>query len=124
MIATLSSLDELKKAKKAIEQLKHTYPDLFDKVVHVTGLTRALQLKYQYMGCLIMEEDSADCLPNIPYSSVLRLYKKEVQILKNDEHIDALKQLFISFKETGYAKISLLALGRSPESLVGASSIK
>lgn len=124
MIATLSSLDELKKAKKAIEQLKQTYPDLFDKVVHVTGLTRALQLKYQYMGCLIMEEDSADCLPNIPYSSVLRLYKKEVQTLKNDEHIDALKQLFISFKETGYAKISLLALGRSPESLVGASSIK
>lgn len=124
MIATLSSLDELKQAKKAIEQLKHTYPDLFDKVVHVTGLTRALQLKYQYMGCLIMEEDSTDCLPNIPYSSVLRLYKKEVQTLKNDEHIDALKQLFISFKETGYAKISLLALGRSPESLVGASSIK
>lgn len=124
MIATLCSIDELKEAKKAIDQLQDSYPHLFEKMVHVAGLTRALQLKYQYMGCLIMDEDSADCLPNIPYSSVLRLYKKEVQTLKNDEHIAMLKQLFTSFKETGYAKISLLALGRSPESLVGASSVK
>ncbi|WP_052712178.1 hypothetical protein [Domibacillus indicus] len=124
MIATLCSIDELKEAKKAVDQLQASHPQLFDKMVHIAGLTRSLQLKYQYMGCLIMDEDSADCLPNIPYSSVLRLYKKEVQTLKNDEHIGALKKLFTTFKETGYAKISLLVLGRTPESLVGFSSIK
>lgn len=124
MIATLCSIDELKEAKTALVDLQDSYPALCEKFVHVAGLTRSLQLKYQYMGCLIMDENSGDCIPNIPYSSVLRLYKKEVQTLKNDEHIDALKKLFRSFKDTGYAKISLLALGRSPESLIGASSVK
>ncbi|WP_050181788.1 hypothetical protein [Domibacillus robiginosus] len=124
MITTLRSIDELKEAKKALADLQDSYPILCEKFVHVAGLTRSLQLKYQYMGCLIMDENSDDCLPNIPYSSVLRLYKREVKMLKNDEHIGALKELFQSFKETGYAKISLLALGRSPESLIGASSIK
>lgn len=124
MIATLCSIDELKEAKKALGALEDSYPALFEKFVHVAGLTRSLQLKYQYMGCLVMDEDSEDCLPVIPYNSVLRLYKREVQTLKNDEHIDALKQLLGTFKQTGYAKISLLSLGRSPESLIGASSIK
>jgi hypothetical protein len=124
MIATLCSLDELKKVKKALDQLENSYPALFEKMVHVMNLTRALQMKYQYMGCLIMDEDPSDCLPNLPQGSVLRLYKKEVTSLKNDADAYIMKQTFTSFKETGYAKISLLALGRTPESLVGASSVK
>jgi hypothetical protein len=125
MIATLCSLDELKKVKKALDQLENSYPALFEKMVHVMNLTRALQMKYQYMGCLIMDEDPSDCLPNLPHgSSVLRLYKKEVASLKNDADAYIMKQIFTSFKETGYAKISLLSLDRTPESLVGASSVK
>ncbi|OLN23646.1 hypothetical protein BTO30_03500 [Domibacillus antri] len=124
MIASLCSLDELQKAKRALDQLEHSYPSLFEKMVHVINLTRALQVKYQYMGCLIMDEDPSDCLPNLPHGSVLHLYKKEVQTLKNDMDVIALKQTFASFKEAGYAKISLLAIGRTPESLIGPSSVK
>ncbi len=124
MIATLCSLDELRKAKKALDHLEHTYPVLFEKIVHVMNLTRALQMKYQYMGCLLMDEDSSNCLPNLPQGSVLRLYIKEVKTLKMDADIYVLKQLFTTFKEIGYAKISLLALGNTPESLVGSSSVK
>ena len=124
MIATLCSLDELRKAKKALDLLEHTYPVLFEKVVHVMNLTRALQMKYQYMGCLLMDEDPSNCLPNLSQGSVLRLYKKEVETLKLDADIYVLKQLFTAFKETGYAKISLLALGNTPESLIGSSSVK
>lgn len=124
MTATLCSMEKLTEAKKAIAQLERMYPALFEKWVHLSNLTRSLQVKYQYMGCLIMDEDPFDCLPNIPHGSVLRLYKREVQLVKNDADIHALKQLFTAFKNTGYAKISLLAIGRTPESLIGASSIK
>lgn len=124
MIATLCSLDELNKAKKALDQLERTYPILFERMVHVINLTRALQLKYQYMGCLLMDEDLSSCPPNLSQGSVLRLYKKEMDTLKMDADAHILKQMFTTFKETGYAKISLLALGHTPESLVGSSSVK
>ncbi|OMP68095.1 hypothetical protein [Domibacillus epiphyticus] len=124
MIATLCSLDELKKAKNALDQLEQSYPALFEKMVHVINLTRALQLKYQFMGSLIMDEDPSDCLPNLTQGSVLRLYKKEVETLKNDPDSNVIKNTFAAFKDTGYAKLSLLALGRPAESLVGSSSVK
>ncbi|OKL36026.1 hypothetical protein [Domibacillus mangrovi] len=124
MFTTLCSLDELKQAKKALNHLEQTYPALFEKMVHVINLTRALQMKYQYMGCLLMDEDASNCLPNLSQGSVLRLYKKEVDTLKMDTDASIVKQLFTTFKEAGYAKISLLALGNTPESLVGSSSVK
>ena len=121
---TLSSIDELKATKGAIEKLKKDYPDLFEKLLDVVNLTRAFQFKYHYMGCLIMDEDPGQYKPNFVYGSVLRLYKKELQKLKDDSDFQVLKQTFSEFRNTGYAKISLLVLGMTPESLVGASSIK
>lgn len=121
---TLSSHDELKATKEALENLKKSYPDLFEKLVDVVNLTRALQFKYQYMGCLIMDEDPSYYAPNFVQGSVLRLYKKEVQKLKEDRDSHILKQTFTEFKETGYSNISLLVLGLTPESLVGATIIQ
>ncbi|RUQ28472.1 hypothetical protein ELQ35_12480 [Peribacillus cavernae] len=111
-------------SKLALENLKKSYPNLFEKLLEVVNLTRALQFKYQYMGCLIMNEDPSYYAPNFVQGSVLRLYKKEVQKLKEDLDCDVLKQTFIDFRETGYAKISLLVLGMTPESLTGASIIQ
>lgn len=121
---TLSSHDELKETKEALDTLKKSYPDLFEKLVDVVNLTRALQFKYQYMGCLIMDEDPSYYAPNFVQGSVLRLYKKEVQKLKEDLDCHVLKQTFNDFRETGYAKISQLILGTTPESLTGASIIQ
>lgn len=121
---TLSSIDELKATKEAIEKLKKDYPNLFDKLLDIVNLTRAFQFKYQYMGCLIMNEDPGQNAPNFVYGSVLRLYKKELQKLKDAQDSVVLKQIFSEFRNTGYAKISLLILGMKPESLVGSSSIR
>ncbi|GIN39188.1 MULTISPECIES: hypothetical protein [Heyndrickxia] len=121
---TLSSLDELQTAKERLANLQQSFPALFDRLVHVTNLTRALNFKYQYMGCLLMDEDPGTSSPNFVQASVLRLYKKEVQLLKNDVDFDKLKQFFTEFKGNGYAKLSLLALGIVPESLTGAPIIK
>jgi hypothetical protein len=104
--------------------VKQSYPVLFEKLLHVVNLTRALQFKYQYMGSLLLEENSADCTPKFVQASILRLYKREIQILKNDENISVLQKLFNEFKQTGYAKISLLIIGKSPETLTGSPIIR
>ena len=121
---TLSSIDELKATKSALEKLKGDYPSLFEKLLDTVNLTRAIQFKYHYMGCLIMDEDPGQYKPNFVYGSVLRLYKKELQKLKDDSDFQVLKQTFSEFRNTGYAKISLLVLGMTPESLLGPSSIR
>lgn len=121
---TLTNIEELQATQEAIEKLKQDYPTLFEKLVDVVNLTRALQFKYQYMGCLITGEDPGQYKPNFVYSSVLRLYNKELQRLKDDLNFEVLKQTFSQFKNTGYSKISLLVLGNPVESLVGASVIR
>ncbi|PLS15844.1 hypothetical protein CVD28_20280 [Bacillus sp. M6-12] len=121
---TLSSIDELNSAKEAFEKIKKDYPNLFEKVLHIVNLTRAFQFKYHYMGCLIMDEDPGQYTPNFVYGSVLRLYKKEMQKLKDDQDYQVLKQTFAEFKNAGYAKISLLVLGMKPESFVDSTCIR
>lgn len=121
---TLSSQDELKETKQAIENIRKSYPVLFEKLVEVINLTRALQFKYQYMGCLLTDENPGNHTPNFVQGSVLRLYKKELQKVKDDAHYQVLQQMFTDFRNVGYAKISLLALGMTPESLTGPSVIQ
>lgn len=120
---TLCSQDELKSAQTALNQLEGSRPELFEKFMDVINLTRAMQLKYQYMGCLIMNEEPGNAEPQFVTGSVIRLYKKEMQKLKDDKDIHELRKVFIEFKHTGYARLSLLALGRTPESLSGSSAI-
>jgi hypothetical protein len=121
---TLSSVDELHETKAALEKIKYSYPELFNKLLHVVALTRAFQFKYQFMGTLIMDENPNEYTPEFVMPSVIRLYIEEVQKLKDDPNIQVLLQTFSQNKNIGYAKISMLVLGKSPESLLGASSIK
>jgi hypothetical protein len=121
---TLSSIDELKATNEALEKLKKDYPVLFKKLVDSIKLTYAFQFKYHYMGSLLMDENPDKYSPHFIYGSVLRLYKKELQKLKDDDDFNVLKHFFTTFKSTGYAKISLLILGKTPESLVGSSIIR
>ncbi|MDM5357150.1 hypothetical protein [Peribacillus sp. ACCC06369] len=121
---TLSSVDELHETKAALEKIKYSYPELFNKLLHVVALTRTFQFKYQFMGTLIMDENPNEYTPEFVMPSVIRLYIEEVQKLKDDPNIQVLLQTFSQNKNIGYAKISMLVLGKSPESLLGASSIK
>ncbi|MFF2501208.1 hypothetical protein [Peribacillus sp. NPDC058075] len=121
---TLSSVDELMATEAALEKIKYSYPELFDKLLHVVALTRALQFKYQFMGTLLMDENPNEYTPEFVMPSVIGLYIEEVQKLKDDPNIQALLQTLSQNKNIGYAKISMLVLGKSPESLLGASSIK
>ena len=109
---------------EALENFKIEYPILFKKLLHIVNLTRAFQFKYQYMGCLIMDQDPANYSPNFVHGSVLRLYINELHILKDDQDSQVLIHTFAGIRNVGYAKISHLVLGSTPDSLVGSSSIK
>ncbi|MEC0275163.1 MULTISPECIES: hypothetical protein [Peribacillus] len=121
---TLSNVGELQASEAALEKIKGSYPELFNKLLHVVALTRALQFKYQFMGTLIMDENPNEYTPEFVMPSVIELYIEEVQKLKDDPNIQVLLQTFSQSKNIGYAKISMLVLGKSPESLLGASCIK
>ncbi|MCQ6279614.1 hypothetical protein [Bacillus sp. EB600] len=122
---TLSNIHELYTAKIAMENMRREYPALFEKLLDLINLTRALQFKYYYMGCLIMEKDPGEYKPNFVYGSVHRLYKKELQKLKEDQDFQVLKQIFSDLSSSAdYSKICLLVRGMAPESLIGLSSIR
>ncbi|MFD6209890.1 hypothetical protein [Peribacillus sp. NPDC060253] len=121
---TLSSVVELQATKEALEKIKFSYPELFNKLLHVVALTRAFQFKYQFMGTLIMDENPNEYTPEFVMPSVIHLYIEEVQKLKDDPNIPVLLQAVSQNKNIGYAKFSMLVLGKSPESLSGASYIK
>lgn len=120
-MVTLSSLRELTTAKEAVEGLKNEYPCLFEKLLEMVYLTKAFHFKYEFMGALLMDEDPGEYVPQFVQKSVLRLYKEEIQKLKNDVEFPAIKQAFVHCERTGYAKLSLLIQGMTPESLVGTS---
>jgi hypothetical protein len=122
---TLSNINELYEAKIAIKNMKKEYPALFEKLLDIINLTRALQFKYYYMGSLIMDKDPDEYKPNFVNGSVLRIYKKELQKLKDDQDFQVLRQIFSDFSSsTDYSKICLLVRGMAPESLIGSSNIR
>ena len=120
-MVTLSSIGELAAAKNAVEELKNKYPRLYEELLELVYLTKALHFKYEYMGSLLMDENPSEYAPHFAHDCVLRLYEGEIKKLKNDADFPALKQTFARFEHTGYAKICLLVQGIPPESLVGTS---
>ncbi|WP_330949068.1 hypothetical protein [Virgibacillus sp. MG-45] len=121
---TTTSFSELLRAQKAIENMRQAKPALYQKFVNVIQLTRQLQYKLQFLGCLIMDENPGKCTPAHQSEFVLALYQKEVEKLKMDETADDLLELLASYQKLGYATICRLALGTNPKVLVGPAVVR
>ncbi|MFB4164128.1 hypothetical protein ACE1TI_09875 [Alteribacillus sp. JSM 102045] len=115
----LSSIEDLYAVRKKINELNIHYPDVYKALRHVTNLTRQMQIKYQYLGCLLLEQDSSRYQTTHMEPSVQRLYLDEVMKLKNHEHFNQVRRLFLQFNEIGYENVCKLILGKSPETLKG-----
>lgn len=115
----MTSFSDLLQAKKALDDMQAQKPALFHRFINVIQLTRQLQYRFQYMGSLIMEEDTSKYEPSHQHDYVLSVYQKEVSKLKEDQNAQALQELFTNYKKLGYANISRLALGTNPRILVG-----
>lgn len=116
---TFNCLTDLEQVCQALENLKKNYPNIHKKLVEMVYLTRALNFKFQYMGALLMDKDPSEFIPNSVHDSVLRLYNRELQALKDDSDFHELQQIISKFAQTGFTNISHLLLGTEPESLVG-----
>ncbi|MGP7818835.1 hypothetical protein [Niallia sp. 01092] len=119
-----SSFSELMNAKSEIDELKETMPIIYDNFLHVINLTRQLQFKFQYMGCLIMDEEPNEFLPNVQDDYVLALYQREIEKLKVESKFLDLKRLLADYEKIGYANLSALVMGKSPEVLVGPKVVR
>ncbi|QAS52249.1 hypothetical protein [Halobacillus litoralis] len=124
MTSMIAGLNELYEAKEDLETLKHNSPDLCEHLVHVVSLTRQLQLKYGYMGSLLMDDELPEYEPKFVRGSILNLYQEEVQGLKNHSEIDKLKALMRKHEKVRDSKLFLLTLGAKPELLQGSTIIK
>ncbi|GAA0431784.1 MAG: hypothetical protein ACQEWU_18615 [Bacillota bacterium] len=118
MIIT-SSYQDLLHAKQAIAKFKEDKPAVYQRFVHVIQLTRQLQFNFQYMGCLIMDEDAKKFRPAVQDEYILNVYNTEIEKLKEDQRVNDLKQLLHAYKQIGYSNLSGLVLGKKPISLVG-----
>lgn len=121
---TISSSEQLINAKKALDSCKIEHPLTFKNLIHIINLTRTLQFKYHYMGSLLLGEDSSQYFPSFVPESVLDLYKQEIQRFKDMPDSAEVLKLFADYQSIGYAKLSLLVLGKKPEALLGALVIK
>jgi hypothetical protein len=121
---TLSSIANLQEASQTLEKVKKNAPLLHDKLLHAVHLTRALQFKYHYLSCILLDVECKEETPTFVSTSVLTMYKRELNTLKIDPQFYLVKQLFSNYESIGYAKICLLILDRTPNSLVGPTSIK
>ncbi|SDJ15270.1 hypothetical protein [Salimicrobium halophilum] len=119
MTYMVAGLNQLYDVKEDLETLKQNYPELSEQLVHVVSLTRQLQLKYGYMGSLLMDDDLPAYEPKFLRGSVLHLYQQEVQKLKDHPDIDQLTQVMQKHKDINDSKIFLLTLGAKPELLQG-----
>ncbi|WP_347860854.1 hypothetical protein U0355_09070 [Salimicrobium sp. PL1-032A] len=119
MAYMVAGLNQLYDVKEDLDKLKQNNPDLAEQLVHVVSLTRQLQLKYGYMGSLLLDEDLPEYEPKFLRGSVLHLYQQQVQQLKEHPDIDRLTSLLEKHKDIGDSKIFMLALGAKPELLQG-----
>ncbi|SIS44913.1 hypothetical protein [Salimicrobium flavidum] len=115
----VAGLNQLYEVKNELEVMKQQKPELNDQLIHVVSLTRQLQLKYGYMGSLIMDENLPRYEPKFLRGSILRLYHQEVQQLKEHTDIDYLKNILVKYEDINDSKIFLLTLGAKPELLQG-----
>ncbi|WP_445489172.1 hypothetical protein [Niallia sp. 03133] len=120
----ISSFSDLMNAKSEIDEFKMTKPTVYKKFVNVINLTRQLQFKFQYMGCLLMDEEPNDSCPNVKDDYVLALYQKEIEKLKVENTFSDLKRLLADYKKIGYANLSALVMGKNPKVLVGPSVVR
>ena len=120
----LAGLNDINKAKDDLEELKEQHSDLYEQLLHVVSLTRQLQIKYGYMGSLLMDEDLSMYKPKFVRESILAIYQEEVQKLKEHPEINLVKDLVEKHRNVSDSKVFQLILGAQPELLQGSTFIR
>ncbi|SFA95205.1 hypothetical protein SAMN04488072_104108 [Lentibacillus halodurans] len=119
-----ANAQELQRVKQAIERLKENEPVQYQQFKNVINLTRQLQYSFQYLGCLIMNDDPREFEPRLQDGYVLSIYKNEIENLKQKQPIDAVQELLAAYKRVSYDHICKLVLGENVDMLAGPMVVK
>lgn len=118
-----TSHSKLFQIEKDLTRLSSNYPDLYEKIKHVTSLTRQLQVPYMYLADLITDEHR-EPTPKFIRISVLELLSSEVDKLKRMSHFEDFLAIIQNNSHNDTPEIFLLILGARPEAIVNNAIIK
>lgn len=111
MFANLNSLYHI---EEELDQLQRDSKELYEHLQHVVSLTRQLQIPYKYLGELLITGEEGT-KPSFIRESVLQLYQKEVNLLKEQKDIEQLLFILCHLEQVSYSQVFLLVLGARPE---------
>ncbi|MCT1902902.1 hypothetical protein [Oceanobacillus sojae] len=107
-------LNSLYLIEEELDRLQRNYKELYEHLQHLVSLTRQLQIPYKYLGELLTAEEEAARPPFIR-ESVLQLYQKEVNLLKEQKDFEELLAVLQHLEQVSYSQVFLLVLGAKPE---------
>ncbi|MCG1008483.1 hypothetical protein J4760_00310 [Salinicoccus sp. ID82-1] len=103
--------------QQELETISIKNPALYEEIVHVTSLSRQLQVKYRYLADLITG-GNREPDPKFIKGSVLDILIQEVQKLQTMEGFETFLDLLNRHDHADAPEIFLLILGAKPESVV------
>ncbi len=74
-----ATIHELQNVRHAIENLKENEPVQYQQFKNIISLTRQLQYSFQYLGCLVMDDDPSEFEQHVQNGYVLSIYKSEIK---------------------------------------------
>ncbi len=119
-----TNYNQLVEAKGSLSELQRKDERLYESFKNIVELTRQLQFSYQYMGAILMDEETSKYSPKTSSKYIVNLFKRELKMVKEQENFDQLQQLFENHKRVSYTNIAKLVLGLNPTVLVGPALVK
>jgi len=108
------NINSLYQIEEELDQLQRDYRELYEHLQHIVSLTRQLQIPYKYLGELLVRKEEATKPPFIR-ESVILLYQKEVNLLKEQKDFEKLLSILQRLEQVSYSQVFLLVLGAKPE---------
>lgn len=127
VIKMVNEMDELTQCKLDLKTLREESPQLYEQLEYIASLTRQLSIHYKYLGLLMFSNNNEAIKNNRPIlirDSVLELYEREVEKVKQNNEFKFVNEMILKFQFVAYSQIFLIVLGAEPSFVFNNTIIK
>ncbi len=127
VIKMVNEMDELTQFKLDLKALREESPRLYEQLEYIASLTRQLSIHYKYLGLLMFSNNNEVIQNNRPIlirDSVLELYEREVEKVKENNEFEYVNEMILKFQFVAYSQIFLIVLGAEPSFVFNNTIIK
>lgn len=127
VIKMVNEMDELTQFKLDLKALREESPLLYEQLEYIASLTRQLSIHYKYLGLLMFSSNNEVIQNNRPIlirDSVLELYEREVEKVKENNEFEYVNEMILKFQFVAYSQIFLIVLGAEPSFVFNNTIIK